>query len=78
MPEVVDKVRASSAPRWSSALFEPFRRLEAAAPAPTAAPASASSIVRSVAAVDGGHATARALEGGGQEVTVGTARAGQV
>ena len=57
-------------PAQVDALFEPFRRLEADRTGSDRGAGLGLSIVRSVAAAHGGHATARALEGGGLEVTV--------
>ena len=57
-------------PDQADALFEPFRRLEADRTGSDRGAGLGLSIVRSVAAAHGGHATARALEGGGLEVTV--------
>jgi signal transduction histidine kinase len=57
-------------PDQVAALFEPFRRLEADRTGSDRGAGLGLSIVRSVAAAHGGRATARALEGGGLEVTV--------
>jgi signal transduction histidine kinase len=51
-------------------LFEPFRRLDGRVASPTRGAGLGLSIVRSVARAHGGHAHARALPGGGLEVTV--------
>jgi signal transduction histidine kinase len=52
------------------ALFEPFRRLDADRTGSDRGAGLGLSIVRAVATAHGGTATARALEGGGLEVTV--------
>jgi signal transduction histidine kinase len=57
-------------PDQVATLFEPFRRLEADRTGSDRGAGLGLSIVRSVAAAHGGKATARALEGGGLEVTV--------
>jgi signal transduction histidine kinase len=51
-------------------LFEPFRRLNGRVASPTRGAGLGLSIVRSVGRAHGGHTTARALPGGGLEVTV--------
>jgi signal transduction histidine kinase len=51
-------------------LFEPFRRLEGRVASPAGGAGLGLSIVRAVARAHGGQATARALPGGGLEVTV--------
>jgi signal transduction histidine kinase len=51
-------------------LFEPFRRLDGRVASPARGAGLGLSIVRSVARAHGGQATARALPGGGLEVTV--------
>ena len=57
-------------PDQVATLFEPFRRLEADRTGSDRGAGLGLSIVRSIAAAHGGKATARALEGGGLEVTV--------
>jgi signal transduction histidine kinase len=54
-----------------AALFEPFRRLNGDRTGSARGAGLGLSIVRSVATAHGGQATARALTGGGLEVTVG-------
>ena len=57
-------------PDQVATLFEPFRRLEADRTGSDRGTGLGLSIVRAVATAHGGRATARALEGGGLEVTV--------
>jgi signal transduction histidine kinase len=57
-------------PDQVAALFEPFRRLNTDRTGSDRGAGLGLSIVRSVATAHGGRATARALEGGGLEVTV--------
>jgi signal transduction histidine kinase len=57
-------------PDQVATLFEPFRRLEADRTGSDRGAGLGLSIVRSVAAAHGGHATATALPGGGLEVSV--------
>jgi signal transduction histidine kinase len=65
---------ANGGPRIASdqvaALFEPFRRLNGDRTGSSGGAGLGLSIVRSVASAHGGRAEARALEGGGLEVTV--------
>jgi signal transduction histidine kinase len=58
------------APDQVAALFEPFRRLNGDRTGSSGGAGLGLSIVRSVASAHGGRAEARALEGGGLEVTV--------
>ena len=58
------------APDQVAALFEPFRRLNGDRTGSSGGAGLGLSIVRSVAGAHGGRAEARALEGGGLEVTV--------
>jgi signal transduction histidine kinase len=62
-------------PEQVAALFEPFRRLEGDRTGSGRSAGLGLSIVRSVAAAHGGRADARALDGGGLEVTVELPRA---
>ena len=57
-------------PAQVDTLFEPFRRLEPDRTGSDRGAGLGLSIVRSVASAHGGHATARALPGGGLEATV--------
>jgi signal transduction histidine kinase len=60
-----------SGPTQVAALFEPFRRLGGDRTGSARGAGLGLSIVRSVATAHGGQAEARALPGGGLEVTVG-------
>jgi signal transduction histidine kinase len=62
-------------PEQVAALFEPFRRLDGDRTGSGRSAGLGLSIVRSVAAAHGGRAGARALDGGGLEVTVELPRA---
>jgi len=61
---------AAIPPDQVDSLFEPFRRLHGRVASPTRGAGLGLSIVRSVARAHGGDARARALAGGGLEVTV--------